>query len=193
MLDNTLVILAFVVLLPLVPAFLLFKLLPSRAVVKGPLAGLNVNLGGAFGGYVALTVFVTTMASNANMLKPPKPPDPVWHVRGSITLEQDDSSSDQSVTFKLLPPAKDYSAAIDKTFDVDIPMADRAPIPHFYFTAKGYVGERVDLADPGRPGNYKSHMENATTLVFDEPIVLRKKAGASQNALQANITGGGQS
>ncbi|MEA2336687.1 MAG: hypothetical protein QOE82_694 [Thermoanaerobaculia bacterium] len=191
MLDNTIVILSFVVLLPLVPAFLLFKLLPSRAVVKGPLAGLNVNLGGAFGGYVALTVFVTTVASNASMLKPPKAPDPVWHVRGTIQLEQEDGSVDQNIKFKLLPPAKEYTAEIDKSFAVDIPMADRAPIPHFYFTAKGYVGERVDLADPGRPGNYKSHMENATTLVFDDPIVLRKAASPQNNTLQANMAGGG--
>jgi hypothetical protein len=115
----------------------------------------------------------------------------VWHVRGTIQLEQEDGSVDQNIKFKLLPPARDYTAAIDKTFDVDIPMADRAPIPHFYFTAKGYFGERVDLADPGRPGNYKSHMENATTLVFDDPIVLRKAASASNNVSKASITGGG--
>jgi len=29
-------------------------------VVKGPLAGLNVSLCGAFGGYVALAVFAAT-------------------------------------------------------------------------------------------------------------------------------------
>ena len=190
MLDNTFVILSFVILLPLVPAFLLFKLLPSRAVVKGPLAGLNVNLGGAFGGYVALTVFITTVAMNANMLKPA---DPVWHVRGTIQLEDEDGSVDP-VTFQLVKPAKNYKAFVDRTFDVDVPMADRAPIPHFFFNPKGYVGERVDLSDLGRPGRYKSHMENATTLVIDEPIVLRKATRpATNNVTQANVMGGGKS
>jgi len=189
--DNPFVILSFVVLLPLVPAFLLFKLLPGdKVLVTGPLAGLQVNLSGAFGGYVALLALITSVAAGSGMLKPPKAPDPVWHVRGSISLEQDDGTADR-LKFKLLPPSKDYTAEVDRTFDVDIPMADRAPIPHFYFTAKGYNGERVDLADPGRPGNYRSHMENATTLVFDEPIVLRKASVATNKTSQANMVGGG--
>jgi hypothetical protein len=193
MLDNTIVILSFVILLPLVPAFLLFKLLPSRAVVKGPLAGLNVNLGGAFGGYVSLTVFITTVAMNANMLKPPKAPDPVWHVRGTIQLEDEDGSADP-VTFQLVKPEKSFKAFVDHTFDVDVPMADRAPIPHFFFKPKGYVGERVELSDLGRPGNYKSHMENAATLVIDEPIVLRKATRSpTNNVTQANVMAGGKS
>jgi uncharacterized membrane protein len=62
---DDLVLLSAVVLLPLIPAFLLFKLLPSRAVVKGPLAGMNVSLGGAFGGYVALAVFVATFFASS--------------------------------------------------------------------------------------------------------------------------------
>ena len=157
-------------LLPMLPAFLLFKLLPSNAVVTGPLAGLNVNLGGAFGGYVALAVFFTTIAVQVNLINP----TPVWHVRGS--LQFDPPEGDPQVSAVLLPPAKPFKVAVDKTFDFDIPMPDRAPFPHFYFTANGYVGERVYLSDAGRIGNYKSHMDNTTTLVFDEPIVLRRAA-----------------
>ena len=67
---NELVVLTAIVMLPLIPAFLLFKLLPSRAVVKGPLAGLDVSLGGAFGGYVALTVFVATFFANEEATTP---------------------------------------------------------------------------------------------------------------------------
>jgi hypothetical protein len=194
MFDHPIVILSFVILLPLIPAFLLFKLLPARAVVKGPLAGLNVNLSGAFGGYVALTVFITGVAATANMLKPAKPPDPVWHVQGTIQLEGEDAATDPDITFQLVKPARVYKASVDRSFDVDIPMTDRAPIPHFFFKPKGYVGERVELSDLGRPGNYKSHMENATTLVIDEPIVLRKAATQSNsNASNVTIAGGGKS
>jgi hypothetical protein len=188
MIDHPVAILSFVILLPLLPAFLLFKLLPARAVVKGPLSGLQVNLSGAFGGYVALTVFITGVAAANHMLKPA---DPVWHVRGAIQLEQDDIPPGTHLQFELMPLEKTYKAAIDKTFDVDIPMADRAPIPHFFFNPQGYVGERVELSDLGRPGNYKSHMENATTLVIEEPIVLRKAAPPSNTNAKANIAGAG--
>jgi hypothetical protein len=49
-----LIILAGVLLIPLVPAFVLYWMLPAEASVVGPLKGLNVNLQGAFAGYFAL-------------------------------------------------------------------------------------------------------------------------------------------
>jgi len=49
-------VLAAVLLLPLVPAFLLYKFLPSKTNVSGPFKGLNLKLTGAFGGYFLLVV-----------------------------------------------------------------------------------------------------------------------------------------
>src|ERR1700712_2293364 len=49
-------VLAAVLLLPLVPAFLLYKFLPSRTSVAGPFKGLNLKLTGAFGGYFLLVL-----------------------------------------------------------------------------------------------------------------------------------------
>ena len=42
---------AVVTLLPIVPAYVLFKTLRSNARVTGPFAGLKIQLGGAFGAY----------------------------------------------------------------------------------------------------------------------------------------------
>jgi hypothetical protein len=53
---ETITLLAAVILIPLVPAFLLYKFLPSKAAVKGPLKGLQLNLQGAFAGYFALVL-----------------------------------------------------------------------------------------------------------------------------------------
>ena len=49
-------VLAAVLLLPLIPAFLLYKFLPSRTSVGGPFKGLNIKLTGAFGGYFLLVI-----------------------------------------------------------------------------------------------------------------------------------------
>lgn len=49
-------LLAAILLLPLVPAFLLYKFLPSRTNVSGPFKGLSIKLTGAFGGYFLLVL-----------------------------------------------------------------------------------------------------------------------------------------
>jgi hypothetical protein len=55
---NNLFLLALtaILLLPLVPAFLLYKFLPSKTNVSGPFKGLNIKLTGAFGGYFLLVL-----------------------------------------------------------------------------------------------------------------------------------------
>ena len=54
--STFLYVLAAVLLLPLIPAFLLYKFLPSKTNVSGPFKGLNLKLTGAFGGYFLLVV-----------------------------------------------------------------------------------------------------------------------------------------
>jgi hypothetical protein len=76
--------LVLIVLLPIVPAFLLFKALPSKAVVTGPLQGLKINLGGAFAGYFAMVVLVLSTHSIWN----PPPMYQVWEVIGSVSDDQ---------------------------------------------------------------------------------------------------------
>src|SRR5688572_23964584 len=54
---NTFIyLLAAILLLPLIPAFLLYKFLPSKTNVSGPFKGLNLKLTGAFGGYFLLVL-----------------------------------------------------------------------------------------------------------------------------------------
>ena len=54
--DTFIYVLAALLLLPLIPAFLLYKFLPSKTNVTGPFKGLNLKLTGAFGGYFLLVV-----------------------------------------------------------------------------------------------------------------------------------------
>lgn len=53
---NLIANLSAVLLIPLLPAFILYKFLPSKTAVKGPFKGLTVNLTGAFGGYFLLVI-----------------------------------------------------------------------------------------------------------------------------------------
>jgi hypothetical protein len=54
--NTFLYVLAAVLLLPLIPAFLLYKFLPSKTSVSGPFKGLDIKLTGAFGGYFLLVL-----------------------------------------------------------------------------------------------------------------------------------------
>jgi len=80
--NNNLVVLAAAVLLPLIPAYILYRFLPSNTLVNGPFQGLTVSLTGAFGGYflvmLAVFGFYHTLPDNSN------PGDEVWTIRGKI-------------------------------------------------------------------------------------------------------------
>jgi len=54
-----LIALPVILLVPLVPAFILYKYLPSKTNVTGPFKGLNLKLSGAFGGYFLLVIIAT--------------------------------------------------------------------------------------------------------------------------------------
>lgn len=45
-----------VLVVPVIPAFLVYKALPSRTTVQGPFKGLNIRLTGAFAGYFLLVL-----------------------------------------------------------------------------------------------------------------------------------------
>ena len=82
-------ILCFVTLLPIIPAYLLFKALPSTSTVGGKLQGLDIKLGGSFAGYFALVLLI--IANHAVLVPLPPPPPPpyqVWEVSGRVLNEQ---------------------------------------------------------------------------------------------------------
>lgn len=147
---DDLVMLSAVVLLPLIPAFLLFKLLPSRAVVKGPLAGLNVSLGGAFGGYVALTVFVATFFSQN------KPTS--LQIRGTVLFPEGEPAT--GVSCEVHPPNFQRAGT---QFVLDM---DAGKKPFLQCSADGYDPQPVFLDKVEKPKN--------GTLELKEPIVFHK-------------------
>jgi hypothetical protein len=85
--DQNLLMLICIVLLPMIPAYLLFKALPSQGSLSGPLKGLNIKLGGAFAGYfpvLMLIIYTKTLWAT-----PPPPQIQVWEVVGKLMDEND--------------------------------------------------------------------------------------------------------
>jgi hypothetical protein len=53
---EIIIALSTILLLPLIPALMIYKFLPSTTVIKGPFKGLHLDLTGAFGGYFLLVL-----------------------------------------------------------------------------------------------------------------------------------------
>jgi hypothetical protein len=117
LLNIPFVVLAGVILLPLIPAVMLFKLLPSTAVVSGPLQGLRIDLGGAFAAYFALVVLIL---STKNSVWDPVPTYQVWTVTGTVTDNNGTPVAPLAVgDISLLPPSLTES---NSWFTIDIPV-----------------------------------------------------------------------
>jgi hypothetical protein len=100
--DNSgfLFILAGILLLPLIPAFILYKFLPSKATVTGPFKGLNLKLSGSFGGYFLLVLvssgiffpllkneqqrIIDSLRTELSALKNEKNNQQQWTMEGSV-------------------------------------------------------------------------------------------------------------
>jgi hypothetical protein len=187
--SDQLIILTVLVLLPMIPAFLLFKLLPSGAVLKGPFQGLNLALSGAFGGYVALTMFVATFY--AHTLRPQT--YRTWVVRGQLQFPPGERPA---LRWDLGPPLLQIDA--NNGFYFQIPVADGAEMPDLVLEAAGYPVKAVKLSGEAVfAKNYRRKIDKALARIqFEEPIVFEKPIAAPAYAPDAAqqptaITGGG--
>ena len=119
---EKILILATAILLPIIPAYFLYKNLPSKILVKGPFQGLTVQLTGAFGGYflvmLATFVFYHTLPDNS-----PKGLEEVWTIRGKLP------SSVPNVHKDTLLSARPPSTQIDEdgTFTMRILAPNNQP------------------------------------------------------------------
>jgi hypothetical protein len=126
---NDLTYIAAVVLIPLIPAFLLYKFLRSgRTSVGGPFRGLDIKLSGAFAGYFLMVLVVSSFVVFLIRQKPiPIPPAyqyEVYTVQGQVELQPADTSAERldyrNVTLSLQPPPS--AVKTDGSFSFEIPV-----------------------------------------------------------------------
>ena len=162
------------VLIPLVPAWVLFKYLQASASIKGTVAGIPMELGGAIGGYFAVAAFFATVVG------PHIYPQSVRqiHVRGTMKFAAGPAPSAADIKAEMHPP--DLDVRDGKNFEWPVTVVD-GESSMVVLQPVGYEGQTLYLSgDPpfGAP-NYKHHIETVNgvpTLVFDEPIVFQRTA-----------------
>lgn len=148
-----LLFLSALVLLPLVPAVVLFTKLPSTGEVSGPLKGLNVKFSGAFAAYLILFGCLLQI----------RPTDfdhsHVWQVEGRIAFRRPASESKPNtndIRVRVTPPdlvVHGNGSGGSFRFDVPIPERRGAPdFPRLSLDLTGYEPLSVSLA-PNQPGD----------------------------------------
>jgi hypothetical protein len=171
----------FILLLPLIPAFLLFRFLPSSADAQGPFNGFTVKLGGAFAGY-----FVTALLSwqVAKSLLEPTWSDN-WNVVAQITFDGAPANhpSPTQATVLVKPPIADIDPSGAFQMRVPIPRvhAGAIDIQRLVVAVDGYETADVPL-DPdnkhlgafGRQDYQVTFDEVHHLISIGRPIVLTK-------------------
>jgi hypothetical protein len=164
--STNLLMFTALVLIPIIPAFLFFKFMRARAKVTGTLSGLTISLGGAFGGYFALMLFLTNQYGPTLI----RPTMRVWRITGQVKLAPHDA---QPVIGTVFPPI--VGVAVDgKTFTIEVPVTDGEPLPKVLLQAPQYESETIDLQE--LLGKSKvSERAGVVTMQLGTPIHLTRQ------------------
>jgi hypothetical protein len=150
---NDLVLITFTILLPLTPAYILYKALPAETKVAGPFKGLNIQLSGAFAGYFLLVLVILGFVSTR-----PKPPDPtheVWKVTGQMNFDNSWTDADKArLQLSLIPGNQ---RIYKETGDFEMLVAPevcadgKLKFPKLLIGQDGYQTVTIDLDKPDAP------------------------------------------
>lgn len=146
---NDLVLITFTILLPLTPAYILYKALPAKTKVFGPFKGLNIQLSGAFAGYFLLVLvimgFVSTRAN------PPDPTHEVWKVTGKLNLDSSWTDTERdSLQLSVIPGSQHVYPTGDFEMQVvpEVCSGGKLKFPKVFISHDGYQKLTIDLENP---------------------------------------------
>jgi hypothetical protein len=177
---SDLVYLTVAILLPIAPAYLLYKTLPSQATVEGPWKGLVIKLTGAFGGY--FLVFSVVMGYVMTRPERPTARYELWEVKGKINWDQNSAEVDpNSVRLKLFPAIDNVIG--DGSFKIKIlaELADtgKPNFPVLFIEQPGFETTSIDLNQS--QGKFGQQVKNllmdaaAKRIEVNDVIELKKR------------------
>jgi len=172
--------LAAVILLPVVPALVIFKLLPgSSADAEGPFQGLKLKLGGAFAGY--FIVVLVAWAQVRLILEPSRVR--LWQVTGSVSLEEGATGPVTAALVQVEPPHSGVKSDGRISFSLPIPRKHSGEELHYlYVSYPGYQPVSLELDPDGKHlAAYQSDAQKTVRVddkdsVIDVGSIVLKKA-----------------
>ncbi len=182
--QTQLLVLAAVVCLPMLPAAVLFWLLPSTGEASGPLHGLQVKFGGAFAGYlVVLLCCIAIRPKDAAHFH-------VWSVTGTMRFTHRPDDPDPNVNdvlVRFVPPR--LGLMNQGNFDWEIPVVEdgtgRLQFPDLQIDLHDYRGLTLPLG-AGRYGAEDDGLQvdaRARTIRILRPVVMERVGLAHPTAV----------
>jgi hypothetical protein len=168
-------------LLPILPAYLFFRLLPSTGNLEGTFQGMGIKLSGAFAGYFALFLVIIHYLEPIRDVTIPQPSQliQVWNVEGQLTDEQGNGIeplSKEDVQFQpdvlLLQRGGWFKATFTTQANT---TATKTEFPALFLSHPDYIGTRIDL---GPDSGYvdSGNRDEATHHIFLKKVVLKRPA-----------------
>ncbi|MFN2540929.1 MAG: hypothetical protein ABR514_02010 [Chthoniobacterales bacterium] len=186
---------AFLVLVPLVPAVILYKLFEQKTVVRGPFKGLRLDLSGAFAGYFLVLLLCSSLfygpgeksrnyrnqiAQLTAKLNDATELGTAWTVRGRVALKGSGSTPMEGVGIAILPMPQVYR---DGLFEIrvvkDKSAGESARLPTLEISKAGYFPETIHLepisAKLGK--QYSKTIDEPNRIInIDDVIELTKES-----------------
>jgi hypothetical protein len=179
--DYTLIVLSIksllTVILPMIPAFVLYKMLPSSAVISGPFKGLNTQLQGAFAGYFIIFIVLAKLIFSFPCYN-----YEVWNVSGNIKPDNRDKANNKKILegdISVLPPPskpdiKNHEFSIDAVVKRD--HTGRPLFPSIVFNHEGYAPVTIPLTNDTTSWGNKKYIikkdSNNKNITIQTPIEL---------------------
>lgn len=168
-----------VTLLPLVPAVILFKYLPSTASVQGPFNGMEIKFGGAFGAYFVVFLFLW------HGLDIDQPHYRPWTVTGKVVASgAGDDFHPNDITWRVRPP--DITVNPDGTFMFQVAVLEKPngdpTLPTILVDLPGFVSQTIhlDLTAASAYGNAgvmnREYDQGLREVHLLDPVLMKAKA-----------------
>lgn len=177
-LQSSIIVMVAVVCLPVLPAFLLFKFLPSAGSAQGPLHGGKIRFTGAFAGY--LVVFLSLLYVRPTESKHFH----TWTVEGRVVFEQAPGEPEPNVNdvvARAVPPRLAVLNGGGFLWDVYVVESDdgRMHFPDLQFDLRGHRGMTLALGPNRTYGSVDVAPEydmKHRRITFTKPITMQSLA-----------------
>ena len=167
--------LSVLMLIPLAPACILYKFLPSKTLVEGPFKGLTINLSGAFAGYFIL-VLVALSLLYPKIISTPQNYE-VWKIKGRVFYEYTTNNGGKKldatgIKLGILPP--EFQIGTHGNFWMNVlvrpgHVSGSKDYPTLFFRHKDHKEESIVLNSANCDINHK-----AKEIILTQDIRLEK-------------------
>jgi len=166
------------VLLPLVPAVLIYLIFPKTEVgLSGPFSGLTIRASGAFGAYFIVLLATMPLLNRQNhnletLLRP------TWVITGTVHL-QDEDGRELAFNNRTSPLTIDLDPKLveprgPKGFRVIVPEVGDHQVPALFIRFPGYADYMIDPTSPNAGDHVKIDAAKKS-IDITSPIILRKQ------------------